>query len=286
MDAQEAVVADYSFTTEAHDDVNLGVLDDDAAQEPLWNPKSIEDLVPIGKYGFTGDLDRDRDRIGRMQAYQQRTSGAELDLPPPQQASKSSLPPPQQVSKSSLPPPQQASRSSLPPPQCATKPDPQPPQRGLTVMMCLTLLFAALDTTVFDLIAAVVPNITITKKPSNFIWVTFVALMVLAMLSQAEAGVTPTVPASMVSPSLFMADTTSGRLAQPDHEWCSDSGTNRFVTNDERDFVPGTIVYRDTVVSVGGGNVTSPMHGTVLIKSLDHGVTISCSKVLLIRGCA
>jgi hypothetical protein len=83
-----------------------------------------------------------------------------------------------------------------------------------------------------------------------------------------------------------MAYTTSGRLAQPDHEWCSDSGTNRFVTNDERDFVPGTIVYHDTIVSVGGGNVTSPMHGTVLIKSLDHGVTISCSKVLLIRECA
>ena len=56
-----------------------------------------------------------------------------------------------------------------------------------------------------DLIAAVVPNITITKKPLNFIWVTFVALMVLAMLSQAESAVTPTVPASMISPSLFMA---------------------------------------------------------------------------------
>jgi hypothetical protein len=80
VDDQEAVVASYSFTTEALDDVSLGVVDDDADQETQWNPKSIGDMVPIGQYGFTGDIDKDRDRIGRMQAYQQNASpDAELD---------------------------------------------------------------------------------------------------------------------------------------------------------------------------------------------------------------
>ena len=56
----------------------------------------------------------------------------------------------------------------------------------------------------------------------------------------------------------------------PEYEWCSDSGTNRFVTNNSHDFLPGSIVRDPVRVAVGGGSVTSPYTGTVRIKSLDH----------------
>ena len=69
------------------------------------------------------------------------------------------------------------------------------------------------------------------------------------------------------------------------HEWCSDSGTNRFVTNDLSDFMSGSVVSTPTVVAVGGGSVTSPCYGTVIIEGLDHNVTIRCENVLYIPQC-
>ena len=68
-------------------------------------------------------------------------------------------------------------------------------------------------------------------------------------------------------------------------EWCSDTGTNRFVTNDAADFIPGTVKHTPTVVAVGSGNVTSPMTGDVLVRSLDHDVIIKCTDVLLLPDC-
>ena len=41
-------------------------------------------------------------------------------------------------------------------------------------------------------------------------------------------------------------------------EWLADPGTNRFVTNNIKDFIPGTIVYSPLNVAVGGGTTTSP----------------------------
>jgi hypothetical protein len=70
-----------------------------------------------------------------------------------------------------------------------------------------------------------------------------------------------------------------------DYEWCADSGTNRFVTNDLLDFVPGTVVHNSTVVSVGSGSVTSPMSGTVRVQSLDHGCLVECRDVLYLPDC-
>ena len=70
------------------------------------------------------------------------------------------------------------------------------------------------------------------------------------------------------------------------YEWCSDSGTNRFVTNDITDFVPSSVIRIPTDVAVGGGTVTSPCTGTVLIKSLDHNHVIECQDVLLLPNCA
>jgi hypothetical protein len=71
----------------------------------------------------------------------------------------------------------------------------------------------------------------------------------------------------------------------PDLEWCSDPGTNRYVTNDINDFQLNSRKDTPTIVAVGGGNVTSPCSGTVLIKSLDHGCTIQCNNVLYIKEC-
>ena len=67
-----------------------------------------------------------------------------------------------------------------------------------------------------------------------------------------------------------------------DFEWCSDSGTNRFVTNDLDDFVQGSVVPVLTDVAVGGGSVTSEFVGTVRVKSLDYNHTIECKNVLYI----
>ncbi len=103
-----------------------------------------------------------------------------------------------------------------------------------------------------------------------------------AAASQAVGG-------SRILASSFSADASHSVSAErtSEYEWCSDSGTNRFVTNDERDYVPGSIVYLDTVVSVGGGTIISPMQGTVLIRSLDHPeVVIQCNDVLLLEHCA
>ena len=70
-----------------------------------------------------------------------------------------------------------------------------------------------------------------------------------------------------------------------EYEWCADSGTNRFVTNDLHDFVSGTVVHSSTVVSVGSGNVTSPLSGTVRVLSLDHGCLVECRDVLYLPDC-
>jgi hypothetical protein len=75
------------------------------------------------------------------------------------------------------------------------------------------------------------------------------------------------------------------RRQSPGYEWCCDTGTNRFITNDRGDFVPGTEVKHNTVVATGSGNVTSTVSGTVIVKSLDHGCTIKCENVLYLPTC-
>ena len=157
------------------------------------------------------------------------------------------------------------------------------PQSGLTVMGCLALLLAAVVTAASDYSKAVVATL---RRP-GWLWVPCAVVIVVMILPSAYASACPTLPPEMptVCPNAFTVAAGSGSVPV-ELEWCSDSGTNRFVTNDERDFVPGTVLYHDTVVSVGGGNVTSPMQGTVLVKSLDHDQVISCTNVLLIRQCA
>ena len=113
-----------------------------------------------------------------------------------------------------------------------------------------------------------------------------VALLVILAALSYTALARPTVPGEFASiqASSFVSNSDD---IQPslDHEWCSDSGTNRFVTNDINDFVSGTVSTVPTIVAVGGGNVTSPCYGTVIVESLDHGCTMQCMDVLYIPEC-
>jgi hypothetical protein len=68
-------------------------------------------------------------------------------------------------------------------------------------------------------------------------------------------------------------------------EWCSDSGTNRFVTNNIDDFIPGSIRKVATTVAVGSGDVISPMVGDVFVRSPDTNSLIKCTNVLLLPDC-
>jgi hypothetical protein len=68
-------------------------------------------------------------------------------------------------------------------------------------------------------------------------------------------------------------------------EWCSDSATNRFVTNDANDFVPGSVKQHATTVAVGGGKTSSPCYGDVLVESTNHNVVVLCKDVLFMPNC-
>ena len=86
-----------------------------------------------------------------------------------------------------------------------------------------------------------------------------------------------------VKASLYLAGDHLTRV--PGYEWCCDSGTNRFVTNNINDFVPGSYVKRPTDIAVGGGKVTSPGYGNILVQSLDYGCTTQCKRALLLPHC-
>ena len=116
---------------------------------------------------------------------------------------------------------------------------------------------------------------------------TAVVVTILAVLSYTALA-HPFLPGEVVTANVqassFFNHDKKG-LPSVDHEWCSDSGTNRFVTNNINDFVSGSVNEVSTIVAVGGGNVTSPCHGTVLVKSLDYGCTMQCMNVLYIPEC-
>ena len=108
----------------------------------------------------------------------------------------------------------------------------------------------------------------------------FCFLVIFASLLTMVLGDTGQPPA-MVQASSFLAD---GHNALGEtFEWCSDSGTNRFVTNNCNDFIKGSQVDFDTNVAVGGGSVTSPSYGNVLVQSLGHKIMFK--DVLYIPEC-
>lgn len=58
---------------------------------------------------------------------------------------------------------------------------------------------------------------------------------------------------SKIEASTYNMDDKLAAIDTSHFEWCSDSGTNRFVTNDANDFVSGTVKQHATTVAVGGG---------------------------------
>ena len=81
----------------------------------------------------------------------------------------------------------------------------------------------------------------------------------------------------------------TSRAAMANHPvgygWCSDSGTNRFVTNDALDFLPGSVIDVNITVAVGGGTTSATKQGTVLVRSLDYHHHVKCENVLYIPTC-
>lgn len=105
-----------------------------------------------------------------------------------------------------------------------------------------------------------------------------VALMIVLLLSAgAQADV------ARVTASCYYDQALSPQAQRL--EWCADSGSNRFVTNDMKDFVRDSVVYNHTQVAVAGGNTTAPCQGTVLLTS-SHGKVIQCNNVLFMPDCA
>ena len=118
-----------------------------------------------------------------------------------------------------------------------------------------------------------------------------ILILLVALLGQTYASATP-LPESHVRPYCYNLSSISqpnedGPTApNGDFEWIVDSGCNRFVTNDLKDFVRGTITRTATDVAVGSGITTSPYMGTVLLKEKTSKITISCQNVLYLPKCA
>jgi hypothetical protein len=142
------------------------------------------------------------------------------------------------------------------------------------------LSLAAAVTTAFLFLTNVFADLRRNLK-SLVGWRGILFFFVLAVLiSYSVAAPIPRVRSS----SYFNEDVSS--RASKDLQWVADSGTNRFVTNDVNDFMPGSVVHTQINVAVGGGSTVSPCSGSVLIHGLDHNVTIQCDDVILLPKCA
>jgi hypothetical protein len=125
----------------------------------------------------------------------------------------------------------------------------------------------------------------VTRSPYK---IAMFVVLITIFLGLSQNVLADQVPQANIQASSFFGSSGALKAAftPEDYEWCSDSGTNRFVTNDRNDFVGGTICDTPTIVAVGGGNVTSPCFGTVIIESLDHGCTLQCLDVLFMPACS
>ena len=106
-----------------------------------------------------------------------------------------------------------------------------------------------------------------------------IALCVIAYL------VWPVQASATISESVYLCNQDHGSAAFTDFEWCADTGTNRFVTNDRTDFVPSSIVTISTKVLVGNGSYTCTTQGTVLIRN-PAGKIIECHNTLYMPHCS
>jgi hypothetical protein len=108
-------------------------------------------------------------------------------------------------------------------------------------------------------------------------------LTIIAILS-FKVMAEPDLTVATISEAVYLCKQDGSNATHADFEWCSDTGTNRFVTNDRADFLPTSIVTIDTKVAVGNGSYTCTQQGTVLVQSAA-GQTIACSNVLYMPNC-
>ena len=129
---------------------------------------------------------------------------------------------------------------------------------------------------------------TFSKSTTVTYMATFFVLL-FALCYTFTAAAATTIATSKVKVRVYNANARGDQVQRPhpqDLEWCSDPGTNRFVTNDPNDFIPGSVRKQATVVAVGSGDAISRMVGDVLVQSIDYGVLIKCTNVLLLPNCA
>jgi len=150
--------------------------------------------------------------------------------------------------------------------------------------LCLLLqllcgLFVLLITMPFTLLKGVVGDTTNGGHNARLA----VLLGIIALLS-FKVMAEPDLTTATISEAVYICKQDNGGAAYADFEWCSDTGTNRFVTNDRTDFIPTSIVEINTKIAVGNGSYTCTQQGTVLVRSAA-GQTIACSNVLYMPKC-
>jgi hypothetical protein len=110
---------------------------------------------------------------------------------------------------------------------------------------------------IISLVFALYPAEFLKFGIKNKLVIMFVLLGALTFKVYAGAPIRPE-----VSAQAFVA---AGSGLEQSELWCSDSATNRWVTNDEHDFIPGSVVYTQTKVAVWSGKTYSQCHGTILL---------------------
>ena len=162
-------------------------------------------------------------------------------------------------------------------------------------------VFMAWVVTVTEPVGTVFHKLTTLHRPS-ILGVSAVFLVLAVCFGASAFGVEATgscstpdalaaVPSeeAWISPEFasvcMMAHGVKATVDMSDYELILDSGSNRFGTNDVNDFVPASIVYSNTHVSVGGGIIVSPCYGSMLIRSHETGEIIECRKTLLLPEC-
>ena len=85
---------------------------------------------------------------------------------------------------------------------------------------------------------------SLNKSTFGVVGLLFVAFALCPSVAHAEAT-------SDRVPSAYFNNGNRSHAATTQYEWCCDSGTSRFVTNDDSDFVPSSVKFIDTKVAVG-----------------------------------
>jgi hypothetical protein len=153
-------------------------------------------------------------------------------------------------------------------------------EKSPIMMWSSKLLFLSLVAVMFAHFTEIISNLR--RSLRSFVgWRAALFLLVLSVL----IGYSLAAPTACVQSSSYF-DQENPLDTSKDLVWVADSGTNRFVTNDINDFISGSVVQNPLKVAVGGGYTTSPCSGSVLVQSLNHGVTIRCDKVILLPHCA